>query len=106
MFVKQGCPRRQPSRILSKISKPYILTLPHPQGHGITVKCEQPLDELTVKVCSLYHHQNFNYNCTSFVSRTELQTDGRKDRQTIRSLDAPGGPFRTGHKKDHIQNIK
>ena len=31
-----------------KISKSYILTPPNPQGHGMSVKCEEPLDELTV----------------------------------------------------------
>ena len=39
-----------PSRNKVKISKSYILTLLHPQGHVMSVKCEQPLDELTVQV--------------------------------------------------------
>ena len=38
------------SPIMAKISKSYILTLPHPQGRVMSVKCEQPLDELTVQV--------------------------------------------------------
>ena len=33
-----------------KISKSYILILPHPQEHMMSVKCEQPLDKLTVQV--------------------------------------------------------
>ena len=37
-----------------KISKSYILTPPNPQGHVMSVKCEQPLDELTVQVSLLY----------------------------------------------------
>ena len=45
------------------------------------VKCEQPLDELTVQVWLLYDHPNFKY-CTLFVSGTELRTDRRTDRQT------------------------
>ena len=75
--VKHGCPRRQQSRITAKISKSYILTPPHPQGHVMSVKCEEPIDELTV----LYHNPNFKY-CTLFVSGTELRTDRQTDRQT------------------------
>ena len=88
-------------------AKSHILTPPDPQGHGMPVKCEQPIDELTVQVWLLYDHQNFKY-CTLFVSGTELrtngqtdkrtnrQTDGRTDGRTIQTLDAPGGPFRPG----------
>ena len=101
VFVKHGCPRRQQSQTMAKISKSYILTPPHPQGHVMSVKCEQPLDELTVQVWLLYDHPNCIY-CTLFISGTELrtdgQTDGRTDGQTIQTLDAPGGPFRPGHK--------
>ena len=69
----------------------------------MSVKCEEPIHEATVQVWLLYHHPNFKY-CTLFVSGTELrtdkqtdgQTDGRTDEQTIRLLDAPGGPFRPG----------
>ena len=99
MFVKHRCPRRQQSQTMAKISKSYILTPTHPQGHLMSVKCEQPLDELTVQVWLLYHHQNFKY-CTLFISGTELQTDrqtdGQTDGRTIQTLDAPGGPFRPG----------
>ena len=99
VFVKHGCPRRQQSRNMAKISKSYILTPPHPQGHVMSVKCEQPIDELTVQVWLLYYNPNFKY-CTLFVSGTELRTDGQTDRQTdrrtIRLLDTPGGPFRPG----------
>ena len=34
-----------------------------PQGHVMSVKCEEPIDELTVQVWLLYHHQNLKY-CT------------------------------------------
>ena len=65
----------------------------------MSVKCEEPIDELTVQFWLLYHHPNFKY-CTLSVSRTKLRTDGqtngRADRRTIRLLDAPGGPFRPG----------
>ena len=37
-------------QIIMAKSKSKILTPPHPQGHGMSVKFEQPLDELTVKV--------------------------------------------------------
>ena len=78
-----------------KISKSYILTPSHPQGHVMSVKCEQPLDELTVQVWLLYDNPNFKY-CTLLISGTELRTDGQTDRRTIQTLDAPGGPFRPG----------
>ena len=83
MFVKHGCPRRQQSRNMAKISKSYILTPPHPQGHVMSVKCEQPIDELTVQVWLLYHNQNFKY-CTLFVSGTGRDgiTDGQTDKRT------------------------
>ena len=101
VFVKHGCPRWQQSQIMAKISKSYILTPPHPQGHGMSVKCEEPLNELTVQVWLLYHHPNFNYR-TLFVSGTELRTDGQTDKQTIWLLDAPGGPFMPGHNNNWL----
>ena len=114
VFVKHGCPRRQQSQTMAKLSKSYILTLRYPQGELMSVKCEQPLDELTVQVWLLYDHPNFQY-CTLFISGTELRTDRRTDKQTdrqtdgrtIQTLDAPGGPFRPGHKNvtwQHVSN--
>ena len=58
------------SQNIAKISKSYILTLPHPQGHVMPVKCEAPKYKLTVQVWLLYHHPNFKY-FTLFVSTTE-----------------------------------
>ena len=85
VFVKHGCPRWQQSPNMAKISKSYILTPPNPQGYVMSMKCEEPIDELTAQVWLLYHHPNYKY-CTSFVSGTELgtekRTDGRTDRQT------------------------
>ena len=78
-FLKYGCPQRQQSQNMAKISKSYILTQPLLQGHVMSVKCEEPIDELTVQVVLLYHHPNFKY-CTLFVSGTELRTDKRTDR--------------------------
>ena len=40
----------QQSRNMPKIFKSYILTPPHPQGHVMSVTCEEPIDELTVQV--------------------------------------------------------
>ena len=64
-----------------------------------SVKCEEPINELTVQAWLLYPHLNFQY-CTLFESGTELRTDrltdGQTNRRTIRSLDALGGPFRPG----------
>ena len=71
------------------------------------MKCEEPLDELTVQVWLLYLHPNFNY-WTLFVSgtdikeirklRTDKQTDGQTDGQTIQLLDAPADLSGRGHK--------
>ena len=36
-----------------------ILIPPCPQGHVMSVKCEQHLDELTVQIWLLYDHPNF-----------------------------------------------
>ena len=69
--MKHGCPRRQQSQTMEKISQSYILTPPHPQGHVMSVKCEQPLDELTVQVWLLYDHRNFKYS-TLFIRGTKL----------------------------------
>ena len=85
---------------MAKISMSYILTTPHPLGHVSLLKYEQPLDELTVQVWKLYHYPNLKY-CTLYVSGGELRTDGR----TIQLLDAPGGPFRPGHKKTYRDKL-
>ena len=79
VFVKHGCPRRQQSRNMAKISKSYILTPPHPQGHVMSVKCEEPIDDGTELRTD---------------GRTDRQADGQTHRRTIQLLDAPGGPFR------------
>ena len=80
-----------PRQKQSQISKSYIPTPPHPQGHGMLVKCEEPIDELTVQVWLLFidHLPNFKY-CTV------CKQDGITDGQTTRLLDAPGEPLRPG----------
>ena len=57
---------------------------PHPQGHVMSVKCEEPINELTFQVWLLLYHLNFKY-CTLFVSGMELRTD----RQTNGQPDDP-----------------
>ena len=63
MFVKHGCPRRQQSQNMAKISTSYILTLPHTQGQVMSEKCEEPIYEPIVEVWLLYHHPNFIALC-------------------------------------------
>ena len=99
VFVKHGCPRWQQSPNMAKFLSPKFWPRPNPRGHVMSVKCEKPLDELTVQVWLQYDHPNFKY-CTLCISGTELrtdrQTDGQTDGRTIQTLDAPGGPFRPG----------
>ena len=56
----------------------------------MSVKCKEPIDELTVQVWLLYHQPNFKY-CTLFVSGTELRTDrqtnGRTNKRTDKQTD-------------------
>ena len=88
VFVKHGCPQRQQSQNMAKISKSYILTPPHPQEQVMSVKGAEPIDEVKVQVWLLYHHPNFKY-CSLFVSGTELHTDGQTHRRTDRQTDDP-----------------
>ena len=50
VFVKLGCPQRQQSQNMAKSPSPKFLPLTPSQGQVMSVKCEQPLDELTVQV--------------------------------------------------------
>ena len=102
VFVKHGCPGGNKVKIWQKS---YILTPPQPQGHGMSGKCEEPIDEPTVQVWLLYHHQNFLYcTCTLYhnYQQTDKQTDRQMDGQMIKSLYAPGEPFRLGHKNKAV----
>ena len=56
-------PAATKSKYGKNLFKSYILTQPDPQGHVMLVKCEEPIDELTVQVWLLYNHPNFKY-CT------------------------------------------
>ena len=97
--------RWQQSQNMAKISKSYILTPLYPQGHVMSMKCEEPIDELTVQVWLLYHHTNFKY-CTLFVSGTELRTDRQADRQMDDPITRcpPGDLSGRGHKKIKYNN--
>ena len=69
-------PGRNNVKIWQKSLSPTFYPAP-PPGHLMSMKCEDPIDELTVQVwLVLYHHHNFKY-CTLFVSGTELRTDRR-----------------------------
>ena len=74
-----------------KISWSQILTPPHRQGHAMSVKGEQPLDELTVQVWLLYDHPNFKYCKCKWGGIMDGRTDRRTDDLITR---CPGGPFR------------
>ena len=80
--MKHGCPRQQQSWNIAKISKSYILTPPHSQGHVMSVKCEEPIDEVIVQVWLLYHNPNFNIALCKWDGITDRQTHKRTDRQT------------------------
>ena len=99
--MKHGCPRRQQSQNMAKISKSYILTLPQHQRHVMSVKCEEPIDELIVQVWLLYHHQNFKYY-TLLAGRNYGQTDRQTDDPITR---CPRWPFQAGGIKILISNI-
>ena len=82
VFVKHIFSRRQQSHNMAKFSKSYILTPPHPQGCGISLKCEEQIDEPTAPVWLLNHHPNFKYHCVCTRDGiTDKQTDGRIDEQ-------------------------
>ena len=63
-----------------------------------SVKCERPLDELTVHVLLLYHHLNFKY-CTLYVDGT--QTGVQIDNQITR---CPWQTFQAGGIKIIVTN--
>ena len=98
VFVKHGCP---PAATKSKYDK--IVNVLY---FARSLKCEQPLNELTVKVWLLYHYPNFKY-CTSYVSKTELQTIWLLDAQAGGMKIAPPPPPAAnlsgwGHKNHHL----
>ena len=108
VFVKHRCPWQQQSQNMTKSPSPTFWPPPHPQGHVMSVKYEQLLDELSVQhiqVWLKYHHSNIKY-FTLFVSSTELRllrTNGRKKtRRTTQLLDAQADLSRRRHKNVEI----
>ena len=88
-------PRRQRSQNLAKSRSPTFLPHPIPGAmpHVISVKCEQPLDELTVQVWFiLYPYPNLKY-CTWYrwFGIMYRQMDARTDNWITR---CQRGPFR------------
>ena len=81
-----------------KIFMPDILTQPKLKGHLMLVKCEQPLDELTVQLWLLYHNPNFKY-CT-WVERNYVLKNGQTDIRTIHTR-YPPWTFQPGGIKLH-----
>ena len=59
------------SQNMAKISKSYILTPPHPQGHGMSVKCEQPLrwtySQWLGRTCAMRHTRIGDENVPLFL---------------------------------------
>ena len=98
VFVKHGCPRRQQSLNMAKISKSYILTPPHPRGMGCHRSVRNPLMNLQSKFgyCIITQTLNFALCLKRDYRQTDRQTNKQTDGQTIQTLDAPGGPFRPG----------
>ena len=73
----------------------------------MSVKCEEPIDELTVQVWLMYDHPNFKY-CTLFVSGMELRTNGQTDGRTDEPTDDPNtrcprGTFQAGGIKRFVE---
>ena len=86
--MKQGCPRWQQGQNLAKPVSPTFSPRP-PQGHVMSVKCEEHFDELIVQSWLLCDHQNFKY-CTLHASRTELRVSRTELREKInRQRDSP-----------------
>ena len=58
----------------------YILSPAPPQGHVMSVRCEQPLNELTAQVWLRYYHQTLNIALKmTVVGIMDKQTDGQFD---------------------------
>ena len=79
--MKHVCPQRQQSQNKTKFLKSYILTL---QGHVVSVKCEERIDDLTVQVW--------------WLSKRDRITNRQKDRQMDNSISTrcPKWTFQAG----------
>ena len=70
------------------MSKSNILIPAQSKVNVMSLKCEQPLDELTIQVWLLYDHLNPK-NSTLCVSGTPLRTYRQTDGQTEKQTDDP-----------------
>ena len=107
VFVKQGCPWRQQSQNMAKISKSYIfLPRPTPSGMGCQRSVRNTIDEFTI-LQSKFAYCIITKTLSIALCKRDRITDGWTDKwtngQTIQLLDAPGGPFRLGHKNNQSQ---
>ena len=91
--------RTPPAATKSKYGKIFRHTFwPRPTPrciHVMSLKCEQPLDEITVQYWSLHRRLNFQY-CTIFINWTELVL--RADKWTDADSRCFRRTSRTGHK--------
>ena len=78
VLVKHGCPGSNKVKIWQTYVSP---TFWHPGEHGMSVKCEDPIDEPTVQVCYLSSTIG-KLKILHFVRGTELPTDRQTYRQT------------------------
>ena len=69
-------------KIWQNLLSPKFWPRPTPRAQVMSVKCEKPLEELTVQVLFLYDHPNLKY-CALYVSRMELRTDKWTNRRTL-----------------------
>ena len=101
VFVKHGCPRRQQSQNMAKISKSYILTPPTPRGMGCQWSVRNPWMNLKSKFGYCMTTQTLNVALCLQAGRNYGQTDKWTDRQTDGQTDdpitrCPLWPFRPG----------
>ena len=80
VFMKHGCPWRQQSQNMAKISKSYILTPPHLQGQVMSVKCEEPMN-LYSNFGYFIIPQTLNIALCLLAGQNNRQTDRQTDRQ-------------------------
>ena len=112
VFVKHGCPRRATKSKYGKNLYAYILTLSHPKEYVMSAKfkCDEPIDELALKVCLIYCiiTQTLNIALCLYAGRNYRQTDGRTNGRTDRRSNyyILRRTFRAGGKKTERNRLK
>ena len=71
----------------------YVLNLPQPKGHVMSMKCKQPINELTVQVSLLYDHPNILI--LPFICKLEGFSYEQSDTRTFQVKDMQTGLTRT-----------